>query len=640
MLHKIIGHGSNGSRGVMDYMLKEKDKRTPRKGVTVLRGDIETQAKLIDSLVGKFKQQYVTGVFSFEEAPEQITDDQKNEIMDGAEKTILAGLDPNRISITWIEHTDKGRLELNYIVACVDLEHGRLFQPYVHSHDQDRFNAFRDIQNIKHGYSEPNDPAKAQTLSQTDKLPRTTKELKEAITAELEKQAIVGLIINRDDVKQAFSELGYTITRAGKDYISIKNPDPKGQNIKFKSTNDGGLYDIKFNASAENASEISRASADFARRSRERFAAAQKVYDKEFDRKREYHQKRHSRPKFEQRRAAKAFNPAFARYTAFDGRYARTVPNPYTDTLRKRNKRDSADDRELYNEHAELDRAARASVDRDSKIANKALASLGFNRLRNSDDLERVHWSHDSEISNRLTDPNIQTRPLHETEYLLSRDRINEQAAIRSSQSSIASSARYDSSPEMDHRTARARDRDQRASYSSIDSIIKSISKDSSAGAASIAKSIQRVKNIVEWNNNRISELAKGSRNATEFAERTDRRADKSREQTVRVDESIKELSARHAELRDFKDRYNKNRKRVEQVSEITITNQQLKKSYDDYTERNRDTSNRLKQTSTAVGGLITAQKHVRAAEQVRQAEVARKQAELERSRSSSPRPF
>jgi len=129
MLHKIIGHGNYGSRGVMDYMLKEKDKKTPRKGVTILRGDVETQAKLIDSLVPKFKQQYVTGVFSFEEAPDQITEAQKNEIMDGAEQTILAGLDPNRVSITWIEHTDKGRLELNYIVACVDLGDGRFFKP-------------------------------------------------------------------------------------------------------------------------------------------------------------------------------------------------------------------------------------------------------------------------------------------------------------------------------------------------------------------------------------------------------------------------------------------------------------------------------------------------------------------------------
>lgn len=637
MLHKIIGHGNYGSRGVMDYMLKEKDKKTPRKGVTILRGDVETQAKLIDSLVPKFKQQYVTGVFSFEEAPDQITEAQKNEIMDGAEQTILAGLDPNRVSITWIEHTDKGRLELNYIVACVDLEHGRLFQPYVHSHDQDRFNAFRDIQNITHGYSEPNDPAKAQTLAQTDKLPRTIKEIKEAINAELENQVIAGLIINRDDVKQALNELGYTITRAGKDYISIKNPDPKGRNIKFESTTEGSLYDIKFNASAENASKISRASADFRASSRQRLTAAQKVYDTELERKRSYHKERHSRPKLEHRGTTKPINPAFARYTAFDGRYPRTVPNPYTNTLRKRNKRNSADDRELYSEHSELDRGARASINQHNQKSNEALADMGFNRLRNSDDLERVYWSNDSEISNRLTDSNIQTRPIDQRKHVLSGNKIDEQAATRSGAASTTSESRHDSSSETNNSMERARDQDERVSYSSINRIIKSISSESSTRIKGVALSIRGLKDFNEGNNNSVSELDGSSKIASGFAEKTNRRADQSREQTARADQSIDELSARHSELREFKGRYNKNRERIEHLRDITSSNQQLKKSYDDYAERNRETSNKLEPTFTAVRELITAQKHIQAEQVRQQAEQAKK---VEQTRSySSPRP-
>ena len=618
MLHKIIGHSANGSQGVMDYMLKEKDKKTPRQGATVLRGDVETQAKLIDSLVGKFKQQYVTGVFSFEEAPEQITEAQKVELMDGAEQTILAGLDPDRVSITWIEHTDKGRLELNYIVACVDLEHGRLFQPYVHSHDQDRFNAFRDIQNIKHGYSEPNDPAKAQTLSQTDRLPRTTKELKEDITAEIESQVIAGLVNNRDDVKQSLIEQGYTITRAGKDYISIKNPDPKGRNIKFKSTNEGGIYDINFDPSRETANKISRASADFRASAEQRLRSAQKVYDKELDRKRDYHQKRHSRPKLEHRGITKPINPAFARYTAFDGRYTRTVPNPYTDTLRKRNRRDSADDRELYSEHAELDRAARASVDQHHQKSNEAMANLGFYRLRNSDDLERIHWSYDSEISNRLTDPNIQTRPIHQAKHILSGNQVNEQRAIRSGAASASSAARHDKNERLDHRSAQSRERDQGASYSSINSIIESISKDSSARVASFTDSIQELTSFYESNNNRVSKIRKSAENAKGFADKTDKRADQSRKQTIRTDKSIDDLSARHAELRGFRDKYNKVRERV---SEVTSSNDKLRKSFDEYAERNRITSTQLEQTITAVKELITAQEHVKETRQANQVE-------------------
>ena len=642
MLHKIIGHGNYGSRGVMDYMLKEKDKKTPRQGVTILRGDVETQAKLIDSLVGKFKQQYVTGVFSFEEAPEQITDAQKNEVMDGAEQTILAGLDPSRVSITWIEHTDKGRLELNYIVACVDLEHGRLFQPYVHSHDQDRFNAFRDIQNTKHGYSDPNDPAKAQEFKQSKNLPAKAKDIKNVINNNVESYVASGFINNRDDLTQYFKEMGYTITRASKTSISIENPHgkidketgKKRTNLKFESTNEGGIYGINFDSRRKNAKDIKRASEEFRASSKQRFRTAQKVYAEELERKRSYHQKRHSRPKLEQRRVTKPINPAFARYTAFDGRYTRTVPNPYTDTLRKRNRRDSADDRELYSEHAELDRAARASVDQHHQKSNEAMANLGFYRLRNSDDLERIVWSYDSEISNRLTDPNIQTRPIHEAEHLLSRSRIDEQAAIRSGAEGAASAARHDQASEENYRMERARDREKGQRYSSIDAIITSIGSESSTRIKGVANSIHELKGFNEQNNNRISELVRSAEEASGFADKTNKRADQSRKQTNRTHESIVELSERHTELNETTERYNDVRRKIEPTDgvadsnrQLADSNRQLKRSIDEIAERNRVSSSKAEPIAIQLRELIAKQEQAKKAVPSRQA-------------YSSPRPF
>lgn len=642
MLHKIIGHGSNGSRGVMDYMLKEKDKKTPRQGVTILRGDVETQAKLIDSLVDKFKQQYVTGVFSFEESPDQITESQKNEIMDGAEQTILAGLDSSRVSITWIEHTDKGRLELNYIVACVDLEHGRLFQPYVHSHDQDRFNAFRDIQNIKHGYSDPNDPAKAQEFKQSKNLPAKAKDIKDVINNEVESYIESGFINNRDDLKQYFKEMGYTITRTSETSISIENPHgkideetgKKRTNLKFESTNDGGIYGINFDSSRKNAKEIKRASAEFRASAEQRFRSAQKVYAEELERKRSYYQKRHSRPKFEHRGITKPINPAFARYTACNGRYARTVPNPYTDTLRKRNRRDSADDRELHNEHAELDRAARASVDQHHQKSNEALADMGFSRLRNFDDLERVYWRNDSEISNRLTDPNIQTRPIHKAKHVLSGNRIDEQAAIRSGAEGAASAARHDQASEENYRMERARDREEGQRYSSIDAIITSIGSESSTRIKGVANSIHELKGFNEQNNNRISELVRSAEEASGFANKTNKRADQSRQQTNRTHESIVELSERHTELNETTERYNDVRRKIEPTDgvadsnrQLADSNRQLKRSIDEIAERNRVSSSKAEPIAIQLRELIAKQEQAKKLAPSRQA-------------YSSPRPF
>lgn len=590
MIHKIIGHGSNGSRGVMDYMLKEKDKKTPREGATVLRGDVETQAKLIDSLVGKFKQQYVTGVFSFEEAPDQITEAQKDEIMDGAEQTILAGLDPNRVSITWIEHTDKGRLELNYIVACVDLEHGRLFQPYIHSHDKDRFNAFRDIQNITHGFTEPLDPAKSQTSSQADNLPRTVKELKEAITAELESQVVQGLITNRDDVKQALNELGYEITRSGKDYISIKNPDPKGRNIKFKSTIEGGLYDIKFNASAEAAREISRASEDFRRSTEQRLEAAQRVFERELERKSKYHDQRHGQPMRASAGHERQVERSFIKHEHGNSRSLESLPRNNAPSPYSRTKANDCD--------------VKRSQDSDG---NSNARAQQFNHDNHQDTSTSVpHISHSNINHNAVYRHPFWTRYSKNIKL----DEVsNEQRVIRSSAASDASAARHDSAAEMDDRAARARDRDQRVSYSSIDNIIKSISKSSSAGTASVADPIQRIKKLIERNDNRISKLAESSKITSESASRTSDRASKSREQTARTDESINELSARHTELRSLRDRYDQARERVEQVGEITISNQQLSKSLDDYAERNRISNSKGQQVARWATEQIAANK-------------------------------
>ena len=301
MLNKIFKHGSGGASGVMNYMLREKDKVTPREGMTVLRGDVEIQAKLIDSLLPQFKQQYVSGCWSFEESPDQISQAQKDEIMDGTEQLMLAGLDPSRVSITWIEHTDKGRFELNYIVACIDLEHGRVFQPYVHSHDKARWNAFADMQNIKHGYTDPNDPAKARNLTEVDNLPRNTEDRKRSITSSLEDQIVKGFIKNRDDVKEALEMLGFPITREGKDYISVKNLDPKGRNIKLKSTTPNGLYDRDFDPLKRTATEVATASAAFKASANDRYIKAQAVFDKEMEHKAAYHNDRHSKPMLKDR---------------------------------------------------------------------------------------------------------------------------------------------------------------------------------------------------------------------------------------------------------------------------------------------------------------------------------------------------
>ena len=552
MLNKIFKHGSGGASGVMDYMLKEEDKKTPRKGATVLRGDVELQAQLIDSLVGQFKQQYVSGCWSFEEAPDQITDAQKNEIMDGTERLMLAGLDPDRVSISWIEHTDKGRLELNYIVACVDLEHGRLFQPYIHSHDKDRFNAFRDIQNIKHGFTEPLDPAKAQTQTQSDNLPRTTKELKEAITAELESQVIAGLVTNRDDVKQALTELGYTITRAGKDYISIKNPDPKGRNIKFKSTIEGGLYDIKFNASAEAASQISRASEDFRRSTEQRLEAAQRIFERELERKSDYHDQRHGQPMRESGKHERQVERSPIKHEHGNSRSLEIL---------LRNNAPSAFSRTKANE-----RYSKRSQDSDGNGNARAQQFNHDNHQRASTSVH--HISHDSSnnvvyrhIVWTLYSKNILNPIIKPSEL------AHEQAATRSSQSSDASAAANDSASVADARREGSR-------YSRFERFIEKISASANRESGTVTRALSGLERVHTLINTTSSRLVTSTDENTKQSADFDERTISTSTESDKLNKSNDELSKRIATLDDIEQRSDKIRKRITGAEPFTRNNQ------------------------------------------------------------------
>lgn len=680
MLNKVFKHGTGGGRSVFNYMLKDPDNSNkPREGATVLRGDAELQEKLIDSLMPKFKQQYVSGCWSFEESPDQVTDEQKREIMDGTEELIKAGLDDDRVSIVWIEHTDKGRLELNYIVACVDLKYGRLFQPYVDSHDQTRWNAFKDIQNIKHGFTEPDDPAKARNLTEADNLPSTEKELKQVITAELEKLVALGVVNNRDDVKQALTDFGFPISRAGSDYISVVQPNGK-RNLKFRSANEGGLYDINFNASAESAAEISRASADFRERAAERLESAQRLYDKELERKRDYHKARHGEPTLEQRTAERNAEHSHSVYEQSDERYAATVQNSDNNAYRNRNNRhdeahdrlhesDDRNDRSLHSAYADTDSRARASADRVNQVSSEASLDLDSDWLSFTFGTGSSDRSNDSEQSYRASDDNIRTKPDHEKVDVLSKQSINneimthEQRTDRADTRSLSSSEGYNRTSAENYRMERAGDSEKEQRYSSVDSIITSISSESVARAKGVTNAIQRLRNFNEQNNNNVSKLVASTGEATRFADKTNKRADQDRKQTSSTDEIINKLSARHDEFRQFKVRRENVRSEVERYTKDAESREQRIKRLEQDAERNRTTSKGLEQVTTEVRSLISDKEQIKQqqvqaeierqaevarqvkAEQDRQAEIERqlqaeRQAEQERSRSSSPRPF
>ncbi len=266
MIVKILGNKGGGSAGaVIDYMLgKDKD----REGALLLSGDPDLTARIADNL--EFQNRYTVGVLSFEEPNISEKQKQKQQIMADFEKTLLAGLERDQYDITWIEHRDKGRLELNFIIPNVELSTGKRLQPYYDKVDRPLVENWKQKTNFEHGLSDPHAPEKAQAIKtlNSQNLPPSVKEIKEQIGLAIADQIGKGVIQDRKDVIQTLEGAGFEITRQTDRSISIKNPDGK-RNIRLEGTiYENRQFDQKF------AEERNRARADYQGTSRERYATA------------------------------------------------------------------------------------------------------------------------------------------------------------------------------------------------------------------------------------------------------------------------------------------------------------------------------------------------------------------------------
>lgn len=284
MIVKFHARGSGGGAAPVDYLLgKERD----REGATLDRGDPDEITQLIDS--SKYAQKYTSGVLSFEEG--NLSRADKDRIMSSFEKTLLPGLDGDQYAVLWVEHLDKERLELNFVVPNVELTTGKRLQPYYDPADRTRINAWKNIVNHEYGLSDPDDPLKKRELMTPRDLPESKQEAARAITDGLLAKAGSGELKDRQDVLNALTGAGFTIARQTKQSISIADPDG-GRNIRLK----GMIYEQDFRFGKELRGEIEAAGERYRADSERRIQAARRTLEGATERKCEQNRQRHTRP--------------------------------------------------------------------------------------------------------------------------------------------------------------------------------------------------------------------------------------------------------------------------------------------------------------------------------------------------------
>lgn len=283
MIVSFFARGSGGGNGPVDYLLgKDRD----REKAQVLSGDPDETAALIDS--SHYTKKYTSGVLSFEER--QISDEKKRAVMASFEDCLFPGMDKDQYNVLWVEHTDKGRLELNFVIPNLELTTGKRLQPYYHAADFKRVDAWRTIQNLEHGFSDPEDPAKKQTLVLAKDLPRNKLEAATAINDALQGLALRGAVTCRDDVITALEQAGFEVARQTKSSISIKDPEG-GRNIRLK----GAIYEQDFRLSQELQSDIEQRSREHQQGATGRLEAARERFSYGIEQKQRELEKRYSR---------------------------------------------------------------------------------------------------------------------------------------------------------------------------------------------------------------------------------------------------------------------------------------------------------------------------------------------------------
>ena len=276
MIVKFHKHGNGAGKGPMDYLLLTKGK--PRSMARVMRGDPDLLVRQIDELPFKFK--YTSGLLAFDVKDSNLSEEFKHHLMDAFEDALLPGLAPDQYNIAWVEHTDKGFLELNFVVSNVENRSGKALTVYLQKNDVYRIDAFKTWVNAKYDFQDPNDPKKKRQLQKGSSLPKKVAEARLAMHAHVEACVLDGRVTDRASLIKSLEGLGLTIAKQTKYSISIKVKGKGRRNIRLK----GSYYEENFDGSI-GESQVEAASKLFAEQRLERRDASAKNFLSRYEHK-------------------------------------------------------------------------------------------------------------------------------------------------------------------------------------------------------------------------------------------------------------------------------------------------------------------------------------------------------------------
>lgn len=334
---KFLDRGKGKGSTAIHYIMSDKDHEKNKRHIApiVLRGNPKQTGILADSLTFDHKYRSAVIAFHLEDKP---TDEQLEAVLNAFEKVAFAGLEPDQYDFTAVLHKEEKSEHIHIIVPRVELSTGKsmnIAQPGW----RNTYDPLRDLFNEKNNWVSPDisqNPDIARITQPRDegthksRAAKTRAEIKQSIEQYLIDEIQAGNIENREDIINSLQSMGFEISRAGKDYITILDPETKNR-TRLR----GAIYEQSFTVERTlETTSNQQAQSDRASDSG-RIAELERELENRIQERFEYNQQRYSepnrkpkyRPKFKSEPSKKSKNDT---YESVDTTPANSTPDLFS----------------------------------------------------------------------------------------------------------------------------------------------------------------------------------------------------------------------------------------------------------------------------------------------------------------------
>jgi mobilization protein len=248
MIVKMFKSNKQPIKRAFNYLLNQRVNNNTAK---LLKGNRELAESLEKLSTAKTK--YFSGVLSFAEREKRFTEEEKMEIIEAFERTFCPDdYLRERLNFTWIQHTDKKRLELNFVVnSTFRNDPDKLLKDkkeFYHWHKPQikRFDAFRDFIDAKYGLASVHDNGSQHIFTMPDYQIKSRDDVETLVEMVLRAnmKSNSKLIESRSELIAGMKKFHMNVSREVKGSISVlPEGSKKPIRIKISENADASVFD-------------------------------------------------------------------------------------------------------------------------------------------------------------------------------------------------------------------------------------------------------------------------------------------------------------------------------------------------------------------------------------------------------------